>query len=62
MKNNIWYEVYKSDNEGSQTLEIALTLKEARKIKKDKVKIYGHCIHIDKWKNKYNPVRIEGME
>jgi hypothetical protein len=63
MPKDIWYEVYVSDSEGSRTLEngICATYEEAKKFKAS-VALPQEHIHIDKWTNKENPTRLNGLE
>ena len=62
---NIWYEVYISnDKEGSHTLENFATLKEAKAFKEYLFRKIDdeETLHIDKWKNKLNPIKIKDIE
>lgn len=62
MDKKIWYEVYKSDNDGSQTLRICETYDEAKKIKEELEGLSYNRLHIDKWANRDNPTRLAGLE
>ena len=58
-----WYEVLEGTPEGTYTLEIFETLKQARKfkrmeLKKDKTRE----LHIDKWRNPDSPEILEAIE
>jgi len=64
----VWYEVFISDNEGTQTIQICDTLKEATEYKKHfENTLLGKegwegTLHIDKWKNIENPTKIQEIE
>ena len=59
---NIWYEVYKSDADGSQTLKICKDYPEAKEEKEKLKMLYGEHVYIDKWTNKENPRRLKVLE
>ena len=55
MNKKIWWEVFILDHEGTQTLKISNTLREAR-LEKLRLELkYGNCIYIDKWTDLENP-------
>lgn len=65
MDKNVWYEVYVSGKAGSRTLEngICKTYAEAKKVKRLAGRfLHTDHVHIDKWTNKENPTRLEGLE
>jgi hypothetical protein len=57
-----WYEVFRSNEEGTQTVTNCSTIISARKYRKqyNRYKLPNEEFFIDKWENSYNP-RIINM-
>lgn len=62
MDNKQWYEVFiDNGKEGTMTVNICETLKEAKLLKKS-LEIYGNKnIHIDQWEDIDNPKSIKSI-
>jgi hypothetical protein len=62
---NNWFEIFISTDNGTLTLELCKSLKEAREDKKKLIEKGCNCpgdLHIDEWKDKGNPTLVRAIE